>query len=233
VRRAPRARIVSVGSELVLPGERLRPGQRYSSNGSLVRSWCALHRIAQDHYDAPDDAAAIRRHLASRSSSAYFAWVLVGGSGGSERDLVSAALAGPAWRPLVEGVRMVPGKGARFGLLDGHPVFGMPGAPSGCEIAFLTLVLPALLAMAGREGAPFPVVHGIAAADFPPPRSGWTGFHRVTARFGEDGRVTVHPVTARSPLWAIARTEGIVVVPEGHRGYRAGTPVPVRWLRAW
>jgi molybdopterin molybdotransferase len=233
VRRAPRARIVSIGSELVLPGGRLRPGQRYSSNGSLLRAWCALFRIAQDHLDAPDDAAAIRRHLASRSGGPHVAWILVGGSGGSERDLASAALAGPDWNPVVEGVRMVPGKGARFGLLGGVPVFGTPGAPSGCEIAFLTLVLPALLAMAGREGPPFPTIHGIAAADLPPARPGWTGFHRVTARFGDDGRVTVHPVAARGALRAIARTEGLVAVPEGCPGYKAGTPVPVTWLRSW
>ena len=231
VRRAPRARILCVGSELVVPGGELRPGQRYSSNGSLLRAWCALHRVAQDQFDVPDDVARIQRHLRSNSGSSFFAWILVGGSGGSERDLVSAALAGLAWEPLFEGVRMTPGKGARFGLLEGRPVFGMPGGPSGCEIAFLELVLPALQAMAGRSDPPFPVLHGIAAADFPPGRGGWTSFHRVTVKFQDDARTAIRPVAARSPLWAIAQTEGIVAVPEGHPGYRKGQAVPFQWVR--
>jgi molybdopterin molybdotransferase len=55
---------------------------------------------------------------------------------------------------------MKPGKPFLFALASGKPVFGLPGSPSACLVAFEVFVRPALLALAGaarRERTAIPV----------------------------------------------------------------------------
>ena len=49
---------------------------------------------------------------------------------------------------MFHGIAVKPGKPTAFGLIDGKPVFGMPGYPTSCLSNAYMLLVPALRAMA-------------------------------------------------------------------------------------
>jgi molybdopterin molybdotransferase len=53
---------------------------------------------------------------------------------------------------------MKPGKPFLFALAAGKPVFGLPGSPSACLVAFEVFARPALLALAGASRRERPAV---------------------------------------------------------------------------
>jgi molybdopterin biosynthesis enzyme len=81
---------------------------------------------------------------------------------------------------------MKPGKPFLFAVVEGKPLFGLPGSPSACLVAFEVFARPALLRMAGAERS------GRRALRLPlaEPVSGRPGRSRLLwARLERDGRV--------------------------------------------
>jgi len=66
-----------------------------------------------------------------------------------EHDLVKPVLDRLGFERAFWRVRMRPGSATLFGLLDGRPVWGVPGNPVSAMVTFETLVRPALRRMAG------------------------------------------------------------------------------------
>ena len=73
--------------------------------------------------------------------------VFSGGSSVGERDLILDVIARRG-EILFHGIAVKPGKPTAFGLIDGKPVFGMPGYPTSCLSNAYMLLVPALRRMA-------------------------------------------------------------------------------------
>jgi molybdopterin molybdotransferase len=152
VRRRPRVAILATGDEVV-------SGRTPDSNGVAIE-WLvaalgavASRRAVRDRLE--DVADALSSALASAD-----AVVTVGGVSVGARDLVPAALERLDADVRVHGVPMKPGKPFLFALAAGKPIFGLPGSPSACLVAFEVFARPALLALAGaarRERTAIPV----------------------------------------------------------------------------
>jgi molybdopterin molybdotransferase len=148
VTRRPRVAIVSTGDELRALDQPLEPGAIAESNSwalaALVR---AAGGIATILPIAPDDPARIADALreAARADLA----VTTGGVSVGDHDHVKPALAAlgatlNAWR-----VDMKPGKPVALAVLDGTPLYGLPGNPASAMVAFLLFVRPAIRAALG------------------------------------------------------------------------------------
>ena len=103
--------------------------------------------------DASEIETAFERHTKSHDLI-----MTVGGTGMSSRDHVVPVLNHLGWTGVFRGVRMAPGKGALFGLIDETPVFGLPGGPPSSEMAFLELGLPLISKLAGDPAINLPQV---------------------------------------------------------------------------
>ncbi|WP_242339282.1 gephyrin-like molybdotransferase Glp [Anaeromyxobacter sp. SG66] len=152
VHRRARVAVISTGDEVVT-------GRTPDSNGvavaGLVRALGleVVRRAVEDRLEAVSAAVA----EAARTCDAV---VTIGGVSVGERDHVPAALAGLGADVRVHGVPMKPGKPFLFALAGTTPVFGLPGSPSACLVAFEVFARPALLARAGaarRERPALPV----------------------------------------------------------------------------
>jgi molybdopterin molybdotransferase len=216
VRRRPRVAILSTGDEVV-------SGRTPDSNGvaleALLEAIGAIpeRRTVEDRLDAVADASAAA--LASAD-----ALITVGGVSVGERDHVPAALARLGADVRVHGVPMKPGKPFLFALARGKPVFGLPGSPSACLVAFEVFARPALLALCGaarRERIAVPVRLAEAAAGRP-------GRARLLwARIEADGRarpIGRDAAQVRGPALA----DALLLVPSG-----AGDLPPGSELVAW
>ena len=144
--RAPRVAIISIGSELVPPTERPGIGHIRNSNGYALAA-CAREAGAAPTMlpIAPDDLDELTRVV--KKACAEFDFVVTsGGASNGDFDFI---------KPVVEAlgelymttVNMRPGKAQTFGVVDGTPVFGLPGNPAAAYIGFELIIRPALLAM--------------------------------------------------------------------------------------
>jgi len=141
VTRRPRVALLSTGDEVV-------SGRTPDSNGVALAGALAALGAVVDHRRVPDDLDALASALGAALDRSD-AVVTVGGVSIGARDHVRAAVERIGGEVRVHGVPMKPGKPFLFALAGGKPVFGMPGSPSACLVAFEVFARPALLALTG------------------------------------------------------------------------------------
>jgi molybdopterin molybdotransferase len=232
VRRRPVVLVLSTGSELVAPGEPLRPGQIYESNGPMLAAAVTeAGGRAELLRFVPDDVGQFLDRLAERLS---------GRAEGDRVDLVltSGGVSAGAYEVVKDAftgrgvefakVAMQPGgpQGAgRVDALGGVAVVTLPGNPVSSHVSFEVFVRPALRAALGHPRTRRPVRTAVLGERWTSPQ-GRRQFRRGV--LDPDG-VTVREVgTAGSHmLGALARAEYLVVVPEETTELQVGAEVEI------
>jgi molybdopterin molybdotransferase len=229
VYRRPRVALIAIGDEVVAPGGHLRTGQLYASNIVTTGAWLGAFGIPFTTGIVGDSREAIGKEI-MKSLPGVDALITSGGAWGSERDLVAGVLEELGWQKVFHRVRMGPGKGIGFGILEEKPVFCLPGGPASNEMAFLQLALPGILRMAGQTGPSLPIVSARLTKDMKSRHRDWTEFRDAMLESDADGSITVTPYRERSRLQAIARAHCLVCIPEGVDSLHRGDTVPVQVL---
>jgi len=223
--RRPRVAAVITGNELLPPGSRPDPeGARIVDSNSLLLAGLVRRDGGVPHVGeyVRDDPAAVEEALAGAASGADLVLVSGASSVGAE-DHVPGAVA-KLGEVLVHGIAMRPSGPAGFGLIDGRPIFLLPGNPVSCLCAYDFFAGPALRRRAGLpEPWPYP------ARTFPTARKIVSALGRVDyvrVRI-EEGRVEPLTASGASILSSTVRAHGFVVVPAGLEGYAPGREVSV------
>jgi molybdopterin molybdotransferase len=231
VSRRPRVAVVSTGSELVEPGERLRRGQIPESNSRLLAG--LVHEaggIVTTRATVPDETDAFERMLAKLTDPAVAApadvIIFSGGVSEGAYEIVKQALSDSM---SFTKVAMQPGKPQGFGRVTGGALaFGLPGNPVSAAVSFEVFVRPALLALQGRGELHRPRLALRVA-------SGWRtppGRHQylpVVIDRTDPRSWRVSPATAGGShlAGALARAEAYAVVPADTASVAAGDTVEV------
>ncbi len=229
VYRKPRIAVIAIGDEVVAPGKKLRPGQLYASNLVTTCAWLAAFGTTYDTAVIPDDKAAIQTALLKHVSSAD-AVITSGGAWGSERDLVVGVLDELGWNKFFHHVRMGPGKGISFGLLQGKPVFCLPGGPASNEKAFLQFALAGVVRLGGQMKHPLPTFTARLTHNIKGRHLNWTEFKDAYLSQNADGSYLVTPYRNLSRLQSIAKATCLICIPEGRDSLSAGEMVTVQLL---
>ncbi|MBW2275118.1 MAG: molybdopterin biosynthesis protein [Deltaproteobacteria bacterium] len=151
--RRPRVAILSTGDEIVQPGEAMRPGLVYDSNGRIladaVEELGAEARFMGAWRDDVDD---LREALQSalRESDVV---LLSGGTSKGEGDLNAVVVAELDPGVLVHGVALKPGKPICLAAEGSKPVVILPGFPTSAIFTFHEFVAPVIRAMGGLAPA--------------------------------------------------------------------------------
>jgi molybdopterin molybdotransferase len=214
----PKVGLLATGREVIAPGEPLPTGAVYASNLVALASWLTLNKMEHRSKVVDDDAVQIINGATSLLSDCD-ALITSGGAWTSGRDLVKAALADMGLEQIFWRVRMGPGKGVAFGLLNGKPVFCLPGGPPSNEMAFLQLALPSLLAMSGRREAGLPIQPAFLSIELNG-QADWTQFWHGSLEYGTEPHLppVFHPYEFSGRLKAMADSDAVASLPEGmHR----------------
>jgi molybdopterin molybdotransferase len=174
-----------------------------------------------------DEPTAIMEKL-DHAVTEHNAVLTSGGAWTGDRDLVVRMLSNLGWQKMYHRVRIGPGKAVGFGLLQGTPVFVLPGGPPSNLMAFLQLALPGLLKLVGEKDPHLPerVVRLTAPARG---HSDWTQF--IFGRFKPgNGNYCFCPIKGASRLKSMAEAEGIISIPEGVEHIPAGADVAAQML---
>lgn len=216
----PRLRVgvLATGDELVAGGGPLGPGQIHESNRAMLMA--LVRRINAEPVDlgvAGDDLAGLQARL-EEALAECDVLLTCGGVSMGDADPIRAVLERLGRLNWLQ-VAIRPAKPFAFGVLGtGTLLLGLPGNPVSSLVSFELLAAPALRHMMGRQD-PFPAeVRAISDADFGPARAdGRTGYLRVTAEFGPDGRLHVRPVSGQDShqLHASAAANALARVPPG------------------
>jgi molybdopterin biosynthesis enzyme len=117
-------------------------------------------------------------------------------------------------------VAIRPAKPLAFGMVEGKPVFGLPGNPVSSMVSFELFARPGLRQMMGFQGSDLdrPRVRGVADEGFGAHHDGKLHLNRVLAAPSEtDGRFHVHSTGGQEShlLRAMALANALALVPEG------------------
>jgi len=128
-------------------------------------------------------------------------------------------------------VAIRPAKPLAFGLVDGTPVFGLPGNPVSSMVSFELFARPALLSMLGNTRLDRLRVTAVSDGGLGRHPDGKVHFARVMVGY-ENGRFRVSTAGGQHShqLSAMAAADGLAVIPDGD-GIPDGGEVEVLLLR--
>ncbi|MEE9279199.1 MAG: gephyrin-like molybdotransferase Glp [Myxococcota bacterium] len=225
----PRVAILATGDELVEP-DRLEPdGRIVSSNSYSLRS--ALRTLGAEPVYlgiAPDEPEQIAARF--RQALACDAVVSTGGVSVGDRDWIKQVLADLGGDMRLWRVNMRPGAPLAFAVIDGKPVFGLPGNPVSTLVTFEQFVRPTLLRMMGHTRVFRPVESAILAETFEKP-PGRLYFVRVVVEERDGQRYAVATGDQTSNvLLSMVRADGLAIIPAEAERVAGGSEVLVQLL---
>ncbi len=150
VYRRPRVAILSTGDEIVQPGESMRPGLVFDSNGRILSD--AVRELGAEAIflgGFRDDPSALRAALRRALETADLV-LLSGGTSKGEGDLNAIVVGELSPGILVHGVALKPGKPICLAADGDKPVVILPGFPTSAIFTFHEFVAPLLRALAGQ-----------------------------------------------------------------------------------
>ena len=222
--------IISTGSELVEVDQPLGPGQIRNSNSYSLQAQCGQLGIKATALGiVPDDYEATRELVAKGLE--YDVLLTSGGVSVGEFDFVKDIQDELGVERRLWGVSMKPGKPLVFGVRGRTLVFGLPGNPVSAMVSFELFVRPALMRLMGYTKTTRRAYRAIISEDVSN-ADGRTYVVRVRA-WREDGEWHVSSTGPQGSgiLRSMVGANGLVFVPGGSRGVRAGEEVDLLLLR--
>lgn len=163
VYRRPVVGVISIGSELVdidqKPGNgTIRDSNSYAMCAEVTQAGGIFHRYPT----VPDDPAALTETVLKATQECDFV-VTSGGASNGDYDFIKPVVEANG-QLLMTLVNMRPGKAQTFGIVNGTPVFGLPGNPAAAFCGFEVLIRQALRKMQGFHSFARPTVRARMAS---------------------------------------------------------------------
>ncbi|WP_448315314.1 molybdotransferase-like divisome protein Glp [Streptomyces sp. CO7] len=249
VRPRPRVVVLSTGSELVPPGESLKPGQIHDSNSfALTAAAREAGAIAYRVGAVADDAETLRTSVDDQLVRADLL-VTSGGVSVGAYDVVKEALTAPEPAQLEDGdegggedgggkpaagvdfrrVAMQPGKPQGFGMIgpDHTPVLTLPGNPVSSFVSFEIFVRPVIRALMGLPEDQLHRPRTRASLDAGRALSSPQGRRQFLRGRLDGDRVTPVGGAGSHLVGALAQANALIVVPEDVTSVEPGDDVEV------
>ncbi len=226
VARTPLVGIITTGSELKEPGEKLEPGQIYNSNGQQLcaqvqSTGCGYKYFGIVPDDPPRLGEAVERGLAECDLL-----LLSGGVSMGSFDFVPGMLEEKGVEILFHKVAIKPGKPTLFGRKGDRFVFGLPGNPVSTFVIFEVMVKVLLYGLMGLEWSPREAI-GVLAEDYKRRETVRAEYLPATLEGDNVHLISYH---GSSHLNALGKANGLIRVERGVDRLEKGTKLSVRFI---
>jgi molybdopterin molybdotransferase len=214
--------VISIGNELVEPGDTIEPHQVRRSNAYGITASLHQHgftRVADDH--VRDDEADIEKRLDFHLRT-HDVLILSGGVSMGQLDIVPKVLEKLGVGLVFHTVAQRPGKPMWFGVSQSGPaVFALPGNPVSTLVCLARYVLPALRAAMGQVSGDSPRISLTAPVEVVAPLAEHLP---VVLRSDDWGRTSAEPkpTNGTGDFTSLAGTDGFVELPPGPRTFPKG-----------
>ncbi|MBO3754368.1 MAG: molybdopterin biosynthesis protein, partial [Candidatus Brockarchaeota archaeon] len=234
VYKKPRVSILSTGGELVKPGKPLEPGKIYDINQStLVASVIECNCEPIPLGIIPDDPQGMKSTLKNALIVADV--VITSGATSAGAEDILPQILNELGKPgvIVWGLATKPGKPTTVAVINGKPVFALPGHPTSALTIFLLLVRPFLLRAAGFQlKQPIITKAHLGAKVFS--AAGRTTFIPVKLVSKGEGETIAQPIPSESgAITTLASADGFIVIPSNIQFIEQGEVVEVHLFSPW
>ncbi len=229
VHQRPVVAIVSTGDELVEVDQAPGPGRIVNSNGySLAALVLEAGGVPLQVGIARDN----REDLLEKFKAAARADIVISSGGVSvgDYDLVKDIMAEVGSRIQFWRVAMRPGRPLAFGLLEGKPLFGLPGNPVSTMVSFEQFIRPAIFKMRGYRNLFRKAVRATMVEGYEK-KLGLKYFLRARVEM-RDGKYVASLTGEQGSgiLKSMVLANGLVVLPEDVAAVKPGGEVSVQLL---
>jgi putative molybdopterin biosynthesis protein len=223
--------IISTGAEIVDPREPLSQGKIYDINAFTLSA--AVRECGGNPINLgiiPDNRSKLESALKKALDMADIV-VTSGGVSVGPKDHIPQILT-TLGKPgaIVSGIAVKPGKPTTIAIVDGKPVFSLPGHPTSALLMFYVLVRPQIYRMVGTEEKAAPVIKAIAKDRLFSARGRRT-YTMVTIARDKSGRLMASPVALglSGAITTLAKADGFIEISEEQQFIDAQDEVTV-WL---
>jgi len=235
VYRRPKVVVLSTGAEVVSPGEPLSLGKIYDINAHTLSA--AVLEAGGEPINLgiiPDKKDKLKKAL-EKALDLADAVITSGGVSVGPKDFtpqVVDSLGKPG--VIVSGVAVKPGKPLTIAVVEGKPVFSMPGNPTSALLMFKLFARPFLVKLAGRTEEELPTVKAVAAQKMFPARGRRT-FVMVNLTYDKNGTLLVTPVPTglSGAITTLAKADGFVEISEKQQFIDSGAEIDVYLFGKW
>jgi molybdopterin molybdotransferase len=228
----PRVSIISTGDEIVSAEKAVKPGQVRDINSYV------LSGLISDAGGIPlkkgifNDRYEIIRDVVEDSLNNYDMVLITGGSSVGAKDMTSKVI-DDLGKPgvLFHGVSLKPGKPIIGGVINGVPIFGLPGHPAAVNVCFEVFIRPVLEIQSRCNENRFNKERRIVKARIARNISSSPGReeHIGIALEERSGELWAIPLLGKSGLiTTLTRADGTAVIPLRKLGVQEGEFVEVR-----
>ncbi len=225
----PSAIVIPTGSELVQPGEQLKPGNIIEFNSRVLAGYLLEWGLPADRSPIVSDRPELLK-TAIRSAVADYDLVIVnaGASAGTKDHTVSVI--GELGEVVLHGVNIKPGKPVILGIVKGKPVIGLPGYTISAVITLNLFVKPLADSFQGFQSPPPKLLEATLAR----PLSSKLGVEEfIRVKLGRVGDVMTATPAGRGAgaVMSLVQADGFIRVPANSEGLGAAEKVRVELLR--
>jgi len=232
VYKRPRVAVISTGAEIVESGKPLPPGKIYDINAYTISA--AVQECGGQSLNfgiIPDKIDELKAALKKALNSADIV-VTSGGVSVGPMDVVPKVL-NMLGKPgvIISGIAVKPGKPTTIAIVDGRPIFSLPGHPTSSLLIFHILVRSIILKMTGRRQQPPFTLKAITAEKMFQAKGRRT-FVMVNLIRDRVGKLLARPVLLglSGAITTLSKADGFVIVPERRQFINAGEEVTVYLL---
>jgi len=222
----PLVGVINTGSELRNPGEKLKAGEIYDSNGPQLCAQIASAGVRYRHYGIIEDELPELKAAVSKALKECDMVLITGGVSMGDYDYVPEVLEENGVCIRFHKLAVKPGKPTLFGQKNDTFVFGLPGNPVSTFVIFEVFVKPLLFRLMGIEYAP-PQRRGRLVKAIKRRSSERVEFRPVQLKGGD-----IHPIKyhGSAHLDALSQTNGLVRIEIGVELIDKGADIDVRQI---
>ncbi len=229
VHAIPSVLVIPTGSDVVQPGEAIRPGNIIEFNSRILAGYLSEWGAkAERGQIVMDDPEAIKSALLKATASHDLVIINAGASAGS-KDFTAQVL-GEIGEIVVHGVNIKPGKPVILAIVQGKPVIGLPGYPVSAVLTMRLFVKELIFAALGKETEKTSQIEAILSRPLSS-KMGVEDFVRV--KLGRVGNNLMATPSGRGAgqVMSLVLADAILTVPAGSEGIGAEEKILVELLR--
>lgn len=151
VYQRPKAALLSTGSELIKPGQKLEAGKIYNTNVSLLEGYLKKYGLLSQDFGIVEDCLPVLAEQMAKALAVSDLVVTTGGVSAGDFDYVGAALQKIGAKILFHRLPFKPGGAMLAAVKDGKVILGLSGNPGAAAVGLLAVGLPYLKKLCGRR----------------------------------------------------------------------------------
>jgi len=231
--KRPKVAIFSTGAEVVEPGKPLLPGKIYDINAHTLSAAVAECGGEPLNLGIVQDKTDQMKTTLKKALSMADLVITSGGVSVGPTDIIPKVLP-TLGKPgvIVYGIAIRPGKPTTIAMINGKPIFSLPGHPASALLIFQLFVRPLLAEMAGKSEALLITVSAVTSERLFSARGRRT-FVTVTLKRDKKGRIMASPVPTglSGAITTLAKADGFTEIHEDQQFVDAGETVTVQLFK--